>query len=75
MLTTCTGASVGIYTDIFILNFNVDIFLNFRHDIQRNKGGLSFALGIKGGNTHQTVYALLGFQITVGIFSIDLEGH
>ena len=75
MLSAGAAAPVGVDTQVFFVDLHVQVFLNIRHDIQRHKGSLPFSLGIEGGNPHQPVHALLGFQITIGICSVDLESH
>ena len=73
MLTACTAASVGINAQIFRVDLDIQIFFDIRHNIQRYKGCLTLTLGIERRDTHQTVYTLFGFHITVCISSIDLE--
>ena len=75
MLSACAAASISIDPDILVFHFNIQIFLNIRHHIQRNKGCLPLALGIKRRDTHKTVHTFLGFQIAIGILAVDLERH
>ena len=75
MLSSGSAASVGVDPQIVLVDLHVHILLNIRHHVQGHKGGLTLPLGVKRGNPHKPVYTLLGFQITVGIGSIDLEGH
>ncbi|CCY98557.1 uncharacterized protein BN514_00021 [Ruminococcus sp. CAG:17] len=75
MLSTGTAASVGINTDIIIIDLNVQIFLDIRHNITGYKRCLSLSCRIKRGNTYKTVNTFLGFQITVGVLSVYLEGY
>ena len=75
MLTTCAAASVSVDAQILLVDLHIHVLLDIRHHIQRNKGSLSFSLGIEGGNTHQSVHTLLRLQIAIGIQSIDLKSH
>ena len=75
MLATGTAASVGVDAQILLINIHIQIALDIRHNIQRYKGSLTFSLSIERGNTHQTVYSLLGFQVAVGIQAVDLKSH
>ena len=75
MLSTGAGASVGINTQIIIIDIQVNIFFDFGHNIQRYKGCLSLALCIEGRNTHQTVHTFFGLQVSISIETVDLEGH
>ena len=60
MLTAGAAGAIGVDPQVFVFDVQVDLILNVRHDIQRYKGGLTLALGIKGGDTHQPVNAFLG---------------
>ena len=75
MLSTGTTASVGINTDIVIIDLNIQILLDIRHNIAGYKRGLSLSCCIKRRNTYKTMNTLLGFQITVGVLSVHLEGY
>ncbi len=75
MLSACAAAAVGIDPDVLVLHLDIQIFLDIRHHIQRDKRGLPLALGIKGRYPHQAVHAFLRFQIPVSILAVDLERH
>ena len=73
MLSTGTTASIGIDTEILLVNLHIHILLNIRHDIQRHKGSLPLSLRVKRGNTNQSVYSFFRFQIAVSIETVDLK--
>ena len=75
VLSTGTTASVGIHAQILVPDLHIHILFYIGHHIQRYKGRLTFSLCIKRGNTHKTMYTLLGFQITIGIRSVHLKGY
>ena len=75
MLSTCTGGTENLHLNVLFPNLNVNIRLNIRHNVAGYKGSLTLSLGIKGRNSHQTVYTGLGAKIAVGIFSHHLHGN
>ena len=75
MLSACTAASVGIDTEIFFVDFNIEVFFNIRHNIQGYEGGLAFSLCIEGGDAHEAVYSFYGLQVAVSVFAVYLEGN
>ena len=75
MLSTGTAASVGIDTDVVIVDLYIQVFLDIRHNIAGYEGSLAFACCIERRNTDKTVYTFLGFEIAVSILSVDLEGN
>ena len=75
MLTAGAAGTVSVNAQIIHIDLHIQIFLNIRHHITRNKGGLPFACRVKGRNPHQTVDSSLGLQIAEGIASVNLNGH
>ena len=75
MLSTGTAASIGIDTQILLINLHIQVFLNIWHHIQGYEGCLTFTLGIEGTDTYQSVYPLLRLQITIGIDTVYLKGN
>jgi len=75
VLSACTAASVGIDTEIFFVDFNIEVFFNIRHNIQGYEGGLAFSLCIEGGDAHEAVYSFFGLQVAVSVFAVYLEGN
>ena len=75
MLSAGAAAAVGIYPDVLIPHFNIQIFLDVRHHIQRHKRRLPLALRVKRRDPHQTVHAFFRFQVAVGVLPVDLERH
>ena len=73
MLSAGTTASVGINTDVLIIDFYVQIFLNIRHYIAGYERGLALSSRIERGNTYQTVNTFLRLQKSVCVLSVYLE--
>ena len=73
MLSAGTTASVGINTDIFIVDLYIQVFLNIRHYITGYERGLTFSSRIERGNTDQTVNTFLRLQKSVCVLSVYLE--
>ena len=73
MLSAGTTGTIGIDSDIIIIDFHIQIFLNIRHDITGYKGGLALARRIERGNAYQSVYTLFGFQVAVCVLSVYLK--
>ena len=61
MLSAGTTASVGINTDVLIIDLYVQIFLDIRHYIAGYERGLALSSRIKRRDTDQTVNAMFGF--------------
>ena len=75
MLSTGTAASIGIDTDVVIVDLYIQVFLDIRHNIAGYEGSLAFACCIERRNTDKTVYTFFGFEIAVSVLSVDLEGY
>ena len=75
MLTARAAASVGIDTQVFWVDLDIQIFFDIGHNIQRYEGGLALALGVEGGNPNKTVYAFFRFQITISVLAVYLKGN
>ena len=75
MLSAGTTASVGINTDVLIIDFYVQILLNIRHYIAGYERGLALSSRIERGNTYQTVNTFLRLQKSVCVLSVYLEGN
>ena len=75
MLAACAAASVGIDSEVFLIDFDIQVFFNIGHDIQGYKGSLAFALCVEWGDPHQAVHSFFWFQIAVCVFSVYLEGN
>ena len=75
MLSAGTTASVGINTDVLIIDFYVQIFLNIRHYIAGYERGLTLSSCVERGNTDQTVNSFLRLQKSVCVLSVYLESN
>ena len=75
MLSTGTTASIGINSDILVIDLHIQILLNIRHNITGYKGSLTLSGRIKRGNTNQAVNTLFRLQKSVSVLTIYLEGN
>ena len=75
MLSAGTAGTIGINPQIFVVDFNIDIFFNIRNNITGCKRRLTLSCCIKRGNTHKAVYSLFTFQVAIRILTVDLQGN
>src|SRR5687767_7981811 len=75
VLTAGACSSVGVDSQVFLSNFDFDVFVYFRINEQGSKGGMPPCSLIEGGNSHQAVDASLGGQQTVSIFTFHPERY
>ena len=74
LLSAGAAGAVNVHLDILLTDLDVDVLVDLRHDLQRSKGGLAAAAGVKGGDPHQPVHAVFGFQKAVGVQPFDENG-
>ena len=60
VLTPCAGCAVNVNTQVSRVDFDINIFVNFRVNERRTKGGMTTATGVERALTHQAVYAGFG---------------
>ncbi len=75
MLPACAAGPVSVNLQIVIRNLNINLIRNIRHHVARGERSLPLPCRIKRRDPNQTVYALLRFQIPIGILSIHFKGH
>ena len=73
MLTTCTRCTVGINPYLIHIYLNLCCIIQLWHNITSTEGGMTASGGIKWRNTYQTMHALLRFQETISIMTLDKE--
>ena len=59
MLSACAAASIGVDAEILLIDFHIQVFIDFRHHIQGHERSLALALGIEGRYPYQPVHAFL----------------
>ena len=75
MLSPGSAGSVGIDPDVLIPDFDIHILFNVRHDIARDKRGLTLSGRIERRDPDQPVDPHLALQEAVCIFPVHLEGN
>ena len=74
MLAAGAGRAEHIHFDVFGTDVDLDGVVEFRHDLQRGKGGVPASGGVKRRDAHQAVHAGFPLEIAVHIFSLDHNG-
>ena len=74
MLSPRARGPIDLHLIVLLADLNVRVLRQIGHHLHRGKGGLSPGVGVKGGNPHQPVNAMLSPKIAVGIFPLDHNG-
>ena len=75
VLAARAGCAVNVDTQVRRVNFDINIFINFRVNERGAEGGMTTAAGVERALTHQAVNARFGTQPAVGVITDDLDGH
>jgi len=74
VLAAGTGGAEHLHLDVLRADVHLNGVVQLRHHFQRGKAGLAAGVGIKRRHADQTVHAVLAFQQTVGVGTLDHHG-
>ena len=75
ILAAGSAGPKGIDPEIFVVDDEVDIIIQFGIDEDRGKGSMPALVGIEGGDAHEPVYAGFSLEIPVGIGPCHGQRH
>ena len=75
VLTTRTGGTVNVNTQIRRVDIDINIIINFRINKRRAERRMATSAGVERTLTNQTVYAGFSTQPTVRIFASNSDGY
>ena len=73
VLATVAAGTECVPFQVRRVYLDVDGVIDQRIDENRRECGLALALGVERGKTHESVHAVLGFEIAVGVVALDLD--
>ena len=71
VLSAGAAGTIGIDLQIFFIDFDIEIFIEFRKSIGRSERGVAPGVAVERRNTDKPVDAAFGFQIAVSEFAFD----
>ena len=74
VLTARAAGALGLHDQIFRTDLDLDLIVELRHDIERGKRSVPSSARVERRDAHQTVHALLRFQIAVCLVSLHQHG-
>ena len=74
VLAAGAGGAEHLHLDLFRPDLHGLVVLDVGHDLHGGKGGLPPAGGVKGGDPHQAVDAVLALEVAVGVLALDRDG-
>src|SRR5574341_1469292 len=75
MLTARAAGTVGIDAQIGLVDFNLYIVVHFRVNEHRSERSVPARIGVEWRDAHEAVNAGFGFEISVGIVALHVEGY
>jgi anaerobic selenocysteine-containing dehydrogenase len=68
-------SAVGVDADIFVLDDDIDVVVDFGGDHDGSKGGVPFGVGVERADAYQAVDAVFDLEIAVGVLPFDDDGR
>ncbi len=73
VLSARSAAAIGIYLELFGINLDFVIVLNFGHYFDGRKRRMTSRVGVERRYAHQSVHALLRLEVSVRVVSVNLD--
>ena len=74
VLSARAAGPVDLHLDVLLADLHGVVVLDLRHDLHGGKGGLPPGVCVEGGDTDQTVDAVLAAEEAIGVFPLDGDG-
>ena len=75
VLSTSAAAAEGVPRESGLLHHNLNRVVDQRGDKHRGERRHALALGVVGADAHQTMHAVLAFQVAVAVVALYLHRH
>ena len=75
VLTARARRAVGIDFQVFFVDYDIDIVVDFRHNFKGSKARMAAFIRIEGRYSDQSVDAHFGFEVAVSVFSLNCKSN
>ena len=74
MLTSGSGAAIGVNPNVLFVDVDFDVFGKLGDNVDAGKACLALAVGVIGADADQPVDSALDLEVTIGILALDEQG-
>ena len=74
MLAARAAGAAGLHLDVLGADLDLAVVLKLGHDLDGGEARLATGVGIKRGDAHKAVHAVLTLEVAVGIVTLDEDG-
>ena len=67
VLAAGAAGAVGVHAQVLLVDLDLDVVVDFGHDVQRGERRVPPLVGVERADAHQPVHAALGLQVAVGV--------
>ena len=74
VLAAVAAGAEGVPLEVAGVDLDIDAVVDERIDKDRREGRLALSLGVERGDTHESMDAVLGLEVAVGVVALHLDG-